>query len=336
MQKTFSGYLTRSVIQFAAQQGIDIETLCTTIGLDLALLKMPDQRIPRSLHYAVWREVVRQTGNENLGLHLGEVFSLGNYGIAGYILLNCQTLEEVFEKFCRYTCLFCQGVLTHISVSSGMAFFDCDCIPEANPNDCLIDDSRHDTESTFASSLTAIKTLTGKSLKPSTVWFRHRPPADLSEYDRIFQTDLKFSMPTNRLIFDAACLRWSVLSSNASLLTLFEQQADAMVSALKDCSFTQQVVQAIIQNLQGELPSIDTIAAEFALSTRQLQRKLQTEGTSFQKLLDHTRQELALRHLQDPTIPIHDIAFLLGFSGSSAFNHAFKRWTGKTPRSYRV
>jgi AraC-like DNA-binding protein len=59
-------------------------------------------------------------------------------------------------------------------------------------------------------------------------------------------------------------------------------------------------------------------------------------GTSFQKLFDRTRQELALQHLKNPTAPINDIAFLLGFSDPSAFNRAFKRWTGKTPRSYRL
>lgn len=88
-EKTFSGYLTRSVVHFAAYRGINIEELCAAVGLDLDILKIPDERIPRSLHYALWQEVVKQTGDENLGLHLGEAFSLGNYGIAGYVLLNC-------------------------------------------------------------------------------------------------------------------------------------------------------------------------------------------------------------------------------------------------------
>ncbi|WP_242059178.1 helix-turn-helix domain-containing protein [Nostoc foliaceum] len=46
-------------------------------------------------------------------------------------------------------------------------------------------------------------------------------------------------------------------------------------------------------------------------------------------------KELALRHLKKTDTPIHDVAFLLGFSEPSAFHRAFKRWTGKTPRTYR-
>lgn len=336
-EKTFSGYITRSVIQFAAHQGIDVEDLCLKVALDPAILKLPDQRIPASLHYAVWQEVIRQTGNENLGLHLGEVFSLGNYGIVGYVLLNCQTLADVFEKFCRYTCLCCQGIFTHISISDGMAFFECDAFPELRFYDDWLDAGRYDVESTFASTLTAVKALTGKPLRPSAVFFRHSPPADLSEYERFFQTDLKFSMPYNRIVFNATSLDWPVLSSNANLLSLFEQQAEIMLDALNGGDrYTQKVVQIIEKHLKGEIPVIDTVAAELAISTRHLQRGLQAEGTSFQKLLDKTRQELALQYLENPDVPIHDIAFLLGFSAPSAFNRAFKRWTGKTPRSYRL
>lgn len=336
-EQTVSGYMTRSVIQFAAYQGVDVEELYTTIGLDPSLLTLPDERIPNSLHYAVWREVVKQSGDENFGLHLGEALRLSNYGILGYVLLNCSTLAEVFEKYCRYTCLCCQSILVQLSVADGLAFFECSSVSEFAPDRDQLERDRYDTESTFAAALVAIEALTGKPLRLIGAWFRHQPPANLSEYDRIFQTHLKFSMPVNRLIFDAACLNWSILSSNAHLLPLFEQQAEAMLSALNQGDrYTQKVAQAIVQQLKGDLPTIQEIAAELAISTRHLQRELQAEGTSFQKLLDGVRQELALQYLKDPTVPIHAIAFLLGFSAPSAFNRAFKRWTGTAPGSYRT
>ncbi|MGJ3246929.1 MAG: AraC family transcriptional regulator [Elainellaceae cyanobacterium] len=335
-EKTFSGYLTRSVIQFAAHQGLDVKGLCSRVGLDPIVLTTPDQRIPASVHYAVWREVVKQTGDENLGLHFGEAFNVGNYGIVGYILLNCQTLADVFEKYCRYTYLFCQGVPSQLSISGGMAFFECTCSPGLMFQNDPSDASRYDAECTFASTLAAVKSLTGKELRPSTVSFCHASPVDTSEYQRIFQTDLKFSMPFNQMAFDAAYLDWPVLSSNTDLLSFFEQQADAMLGMLnRGNRYTQKVAYLIAEHLQGELPKIDAIATALSISTRHLQRELQAEGTSFQKLLDNTRKELALRHLEDPTFPIHDIAFLLGFSEPSAFNRAFKRWTGKTPRYCR-
>lgn len=336
-EKTFSGYLTRSLIQFAAHQGIDIEELCFKVDLDPIVLTIPDQRIPASVHYAVWREAVKQTGDENLGLHFGEAFNVSNYGIVGYVLLNCQTLADVFEKYGRYTYLFCQGIPNQLSVSDGMAFFECHLSSELMPQDDRLEESRYDAECTFASTLAAVKSLTGKELCPSMVSFRHASPVDLSEYRRIFQTELKFSMPFNRLTFSAAYLDWPVLSSNANLLHLFEQQADAMLETLNGGDgYTPKVAHLIAEHFRGELPKIDAIASALSISTRHLQRELQAEGTSFQKLLNKTRKELALRHLKNPTLSIHDIAFLLGFSEPSAFNRAFKRWTGRTPRCYRL
>ncbi|MBI4780816.1 MAG: AraC family transcriptional regulator [Oscillatoriophycideae cyanobacterium NC_groundwater_1537_Pr4_S-0.65um_50_18] len=335
-EKTVAIYMTRPVIQFVAQQGVDLETLYTAVGFNPELLKMPDTAISRSLHYAIWREAIRQTGDDNLALHLGEVFSLSHYGIVGYVLLNCQTLNEVFEKFCKYTCLFCQEMLTQLTISDGMAFFECNSIPGCKPDDDLLETARYDTECTFASSLSTIKALTGKVLRPVAVWFRHQLPADLSEYNRIFQCDVKFSMPVNRLIFDANCLEWLVLSNNANLLSFFEERAEVILDQLSgDDLCTAKVTLAIVQRLKGELPTVNAIASDLAMSTRQLQRALKVEGTSFQKLLDQTRQDLALQYLKDPTISIHSIAFLLGFSEPSAFNRAFKRWTGKTPGDYR-
>jgi AraC-like DNA-binding protein len=68
---------------------------------------------------------------------------------------------------------------------------------------------------------------------------------------------------------------------------------------------------------------------------RSLQNKLSREGTTFQQLLDYSRKEMAKQYLKNPEMTLCDTAFMLGFSEQSAFNHAFKQWTGKTPKQYR-
>lgn len=333
-EATFSVYITRGIVQYAARRGVNTEELCAAAGIEPALLQKPDQQIPGALHSAVWREAIKRTGDENLGLHLGEVFNLATFGIVGYVLVNCQTLKEALEKLSRYTRLFSQGAHIHVSVTEGMAMCDCDVVDDLK--NYLVDQPRHAIESTFTSLLTATATLTGQPLRLHSIWFQYPRPTDISEHKRIFQTGMHFSMPTNRIIFDANYLNWSVLSANSNLLSVFETHAEAMLNAMnQEENYTQPVVRAIVQQLRGELPSIDTIAHGLAISTRQLQRELRAEGTSFQQLLDQTRKELALRHLKNLNTPIYDVAFLLGFSEPSAFHRAFKRWTGQTPRNYR-
>jgi len=86
---------------------------------------------------------------------------------------------------------------------------------------------------------------------------------------------------------------------------------------------------------RGEKPMLDAVARELAVSTRHLQNKLKEEGSTYRAILDQLRKEIALEYLSKPEVTIYDVAFLLGFSEQSAFNHAFKRWTGSIPTEYQ-
>ncbi len=96
-----------------------------------------------------------------------------------------------------------------------------------------------------------------------------------------------------------------------------------------------QVRASIASNLAQDRARLGAIAEELNLSQRTLQRKLSDAGASFQQVLDLTRKELAQGYLLQRDLGLADIAFLLGFQEQSAFNHAFKEWTGESPGSYR-
>ena len=77
------------------------------------------------------------------------------------------------------------------------------------------------------------------------------------------------------------------------------------------------------------------LARRLGLGERTLQRRLQRDGTSFAALLDEIRAQLARSYLGDPRLAIFEVAYLLGYSEPSAFNRAFRRWTGQSPRRWR-
>jgi AraC-like DNA-binding protein len=72
------------------------------------------------------------------------------------------------------------------------------------------------------------------------------------------------------------------------------------------------------------------------MSRRTLARRLSDEGLNFTDILQRLRRDLAVRYLGDRKLHVSKIAWLLGFNEVSAFTHAFKRWTGKTPREMRT
>jgi len=96
-----------------------------------------------------------------------------------------------------------------------------------------------------------------------------------------------------------------------------------------------QVRAAIIRNLAHDKVRLASIAAELGLTPRTLQRKLSEAGASFQQVLDQARYALATDYLRQGGLSLVDIAFLLGYQEQSAFNHAFKEWSGMNPGAWR-
>ncbi len=101
--------------------------------------------------------------------------------------------------------------------------------------------------------------------------------------------------------------------------------------------FISSVRHQVVKELQedGVTPSIKQVARNLHMATRSLQRKLRQRGTSFRSLVDDTRYQLAIEYLRSRDANLSQVAIALGFSELSAFDRAFSRWTGSTPRSFR-
>jgi AraC-like DNA-binding protein len=100
-------------------------------------------------------------------------------------------------------------------------------------------------------------------------------------------------------------------------------------------SLTDQVRSIIANEFRGGDPSLEHVADQLGLTPRTLQRKLQELNTSHNELVDQMRCQLAMRYLREHNMAICEVAYLLGFSESSSFHRAFKRWTGVTPKEFR-
>ena len=109
-------------------------------------------------------------------------------------------------------------------------------------------------------------------------------------------------------------------------------------SLLEEQTFTsplEVIKDYIVKTLPGHVPDIEEVSAYLQLSVRSTQRKLQEYGTSYSQVLDAIRKELALTYLRQTQNSVLYVSERLGFSEQSAFQRAFKRWTGITPKRYR-
>jgi AraC-like DNA-binding protein len=97
----------------------------------------------------------------------------------------------------------------------------------------------------------------------------------------------------------------------------------------------QAVRKAIAESLKDGKPKLIQVAKKLELGPRSLQRRLKSHGMDFKEIVTETRCRLALTYLNDTKTTVTEIALSLGYSEVSAFNRAFKRWTGSSPLTYR-
>ncbi len=100
--------------------------------------------------------------------------------------------------------------------------------------------------------------------------------------------------------------------------------------------FLTSVRQIISALLPWGYPDINRLAAAAGLSVRSFQRQPSQANLSYAKLVEQVRFDQAVRWLQDPTVKLTDIAMELGYAEPANFSRAFKRWTGTSPREFRM
>lgn len=311
--------------------GISVSEVITASGFDCSLLSSPDNRLSGLEAKKIIETAVRLTKDENLGLHQGERLSRGFSNILGYVLMNCSTLGECWTKYCRYEKIIDNTSISNFHIDDGIAAISNTTV------DSALESSRQFTDFKIAGTLSYIKLLSNKQLELKEVHFNYPRPSDISEYERIFQCTILFEKESNALLFEPSQLDISIVEPNEKLLKMFEKNAQELLEWLNiDNTYTHLVSELMLDELsKGNLPSIEAIAQKLFISVRSLQLYLKKEETSYIKLVKEVRKSTAEKYLMDRNISVDEIAFVLGFSETSAFYRAFKLWTGQTPVQFR-
>ncbi|HMH06555.1 MAG TPA: AraC family transcriptional regulator [Terriglobales bacterium] len=102
-----------------------------------------------------------------------------------------------------------------------------------------------------------------------------------------------------------------------------------------DENFVERIRIAIQQKLTGRRPNVEDIADALHISSRTLQRRLQDQGSSFQRVLEEARHQLARHYLNNSVLELNEAAYLLGYQDGNSFVRAFRNWEGVPPSRWR-
>ena len=318
------------MVDSAAAAGLDRDALLDAAGLRGVDLANGDARVSISAQVALWQLVARGVSDPGFGVRMGASVMPREGGLLGYVMVYSATLETALTRFVRYSRVLNEGVECTIEHPSPQHVAITQTYSELGIGLPFAVDYR------LAALLSVCRQITGVPIVPVEVDFAYETRARTIDHARFFQCPLHFGRPTSRIVFSQRDMRLPMRQGDETLAEYLSEHAEHVLrSMVTGSSVVERVRSAIWNFLSDGRPTLPRIASALQMPTRTLQRRLANEGTSLQLEVEAIRKTMAMAMLRERTVPIDEIAFLLGYPEPSTFYRSFKRWTGTTPQQYR-
>ncbi|TXS95839.1 AraC family transcriptional regulator [Parahaliea maris] len=180
--------------------------------------------------------------------------------------------------------------------------------------------------------------LIGDSIPILSARFPHEPGAPMQEYARIFSNDCQFGRATATIRFHRHFLDKRLVRTEEELTELVADRNlnIQFIPGLDNPLALRIEVQLEHQfKLVREFLTMEQVAESYHMSSQTLRRRLDDEGSSFRLIKERIRRRAVMQWLNDPEIPISEIAHMTGFAESNGLSRAVKSWTGLSPTEYR-
>jgi AraC-like DNA-binding protein len=328
---TATGGIARLAYERARQAGIELKPLLKKAGLT-------DQQITdRGVRLAVHHQIhflnvtANALGDEFLGFHLAQLPDLRELGLLFYVAASSETLCDALQRAARYSSIVNEGLsIEYLKEGDIRMVFG--YVGVARHSD------RHQIEFLMTALIRLCRQLTGLRLTPSRARITHRRSNQgHSELAAYFGRNITFGARADELTFAERIKDMTVTSADPYLNELLVANCEQALARRRTNrgAFRTAVENTIVPLLPHGKVRASQIASRLGVSQRTSARRLALEGVTFSEVLESLRGDLARQYLSDPGLSISRIAWLLGYQEVSAFTHAFKRWSGKTPREAR-
>jgi AraC-like DNA-binding protein len=308
---------------------IDPKPLFSEAGIDFAGVSDPDTRIPTQRIQKLLDLAIEASGNPCIGLLAVRQFQPAILHGLGLAWLTSDTLLDALNRLVRYSHFINPVVEYRVEVTPNTTDLVA-AVPDIFPHTAPIL-----ADVGMAVFLRMCQITVGQPILPVHATLQRSPPPCKDEFADMFGPSIEYGAAVNRLCFDSELVNQPLTTANPELVRVNDQTVVDYLARFNRASIAMQVRSKIIEQLPRGIPRQENIAEALQVSPRSLQRKLKDEETSFKDLLEDTRKALAVQYLRKPHYSIAAIAYLLGFSESTHFSRAFKRWTGKTPGEFR-
>lgn len=324
-----SNTLIMGLFAFVEAMGFAPEAVLEGTSFRLSSFADIDGYITENEYDTLYENCIRLTGDSLFGLHMGATLSLQQLGVLGYLLMNSDSFQSALKAYENFQSSLGESVVIRTQVNNSTTRISFEILGVHKTR-------RHRVESFFSALLRAGEELTGRDIRYLNVGTTFDiMSSDKDEYSKILGL-VPGAANENFVEFSSTYLNLPIINSVPELTPVFESKLQDKMSRLDTDSFAKKVRRELSRRIGKEkMTSLESISEFFGMSERNFQLKLEQEDTSFRHIHEEAQADFAIRFLKNNS-PIAEIAYALGFSEPSAFQRAFKRWTGKTPGQFRL
>jgi AraC-like DNA-binding protein len=301
-------------------------------GLSLEELHAPGTQISLDQLVTGYQNALRLAPGPTLAYRLGSNIHVSLYGMYGYAILCSTNFRHTMDFAVRYHELAAPLASISFAEMDQAGIWTIEPLLHRQMDAELY---RFIVELQLGTHVSLHRDVMGPPFVPREVCVSYRP-ADAELLSTLIGCPIRVEQPANQLIFDAKWLDAAPELGNRITFSALTEVCKHLIEDMQRRTGIAGRVREILLQTLANPPSFDEIAEHLGTTTRTLRRQLRDENVSFRQLIDELRTHIAMKYLRETAMTNEDIAFALGFSDAANFRHAFRRWTKKTPREFRL
>ncbi len=311
--------------------GIDSQAFLRERGVDYSRQSDPEHRIPLATMSSLWDDAAAITRDSAFGIKAGQFVTPTTFSALGIALWSSCSIKDLVICWCRYLHVFSTVADMELEETDTEIIMTCTLNTHSGSEKA----SLHAMDATLSALLHICKQHYGGDITPNSVSFTRPKPHNIDAYHAIFGSTLKFDQPRIEVRLDRATSEQQIPGGNPSLAKATEQLVADYLQKMQAPSLIRDVQQVLFELWPRGDAKLDVVAERLHVSPRTLHRKLEDAGSNFRQQQESTRHQLALQFIRQAHLSVTEIGYLLGFSNTSNFSRAFKRWTGYSPQEFR-
>ena len=323
------------LIQGMCNAGIDLNEKLSHLGLKVEAID-PSSIINVHLEQEILN-VLCQHFVEYDGLNIGQHYTLAGYGPLLMLLVSSPNIETALQKavqFCRLTHL--SGQLEYSSIKEQIVI-EYHPLGFNNEMDRFIAQCEVAGTFKFLENLYQMMQLSFPQICVELPFNEPKSQHDQGEYQKIYGANVRFNSDSARFWLNKDILKVEIPSYDPITFHIYEQKCIKALKRLSEKEKFPSIVQRVRDYLvlqHSNMPTMAETAQVLKIPERTLRHQLQQHQTSYKKIREDIIKHKAVEMIEYKKYSIEMISELLGYSEPSAFNHAFKRWFGQSPRQY--